>query len=188
MTPTAIVKSPVAGRVAVAGENVAGDVQADRRVHGGPDQAVYAYAREDYAWWEGELGRELGPGTFGENLTVEGVEVTGARIGERWRVGTALLEVTAPRIPCFKLRHRMGEPGFVKRFSVAARPGAYLRILEPGEVGAGDALTVVERPGHDVTIAVVNAALLGDHTLAPRLLEAPALPAKVRAWAQERAA
>src|SRR5919205_1072755 len=100
---TAIWKHPVEGRVPVRGVNLAGDDQADRSVHGGPDKAVYAYAAEDTEWWERELGRQLGPGTFGENLTVRGLDVTGALIGERWRIGTALLEVTAPRIPCWKL-------------------------------------------------------------------------------------
>ncbi|MDX6665203.1 MAG: hypothetical protein QOG68_1409, partial [Solirubrobacteraceae bacterium] len=114
-----IVKGPVAGRVAVRGVNVDGDDQADRRVHGGPDQALYAYSRESYAWWEGELGRPLAAGTFGENLTLSGVEVDRALIGERWAIGTAVLAVTAPRIPCLKLAKRMGDPAFVRRFAAA---------------------------------------------------------------------
>src|SRR3954452_11906758 len=100
---SAIVKAPMAGRAGVRGVNVVGDDQADRRVHGGPEQAVYAYARESYEWWEGELGRELAPGIFGENLTLEGIDVDGAVIGERWAIGSTLLEVTSPRIPCAKL-------------------------------------------------------------------------------------
>src|SRR6478672_8390083 len=150
---SAIVKHAVDGRVAVRGVNVDGDDQADRRVHGGPDQAVYAYAREAYDWWEGELGRELPNGTFGENLTLGGVDVDGALIGERWAIGSVLLEVTSPRTPCLKLQTRMGEPRFIKRFAEARRPGAYLRIVQEGDVGAGDAVEVVSRPAHGITIA-----------------------------------
>ena len=109
---TSIWKSPVDGRVAVRGVNVAGDDQADREVHGGPDKAVYAYAREDTAWWERELGRELEHGNFGENLTVSGVDVTGAVVGELWEVGSAVLEVAQPRIPCWKLGARMEDASF----------------------------------------------------------------------------
>src|SRR3954469_3750355 len=97
---SAIGKAPVDGRVRVAGVNLEGDDQADRRVHGGPDKAVYAYASEDTAWWSAELGRDLGPAIFGENLTTEGVDVSGAVIGERWRVGTVELQVAQPRLPC----------------------------------------------------------------------------------------
>src|SRR5919112_3067033 len=122
---SAIGKAPVDGRVRVAGVNVAGDDQADRRVHGGPDKVVYAYASEDTAWWEAELGRELGPGAFGENLTVAGVDVSGAVIGERWRIGTVELEVCQPRFPCFKLGIRFEDATMVRRFAQAERPGAY---------------------------------------------------------------
>src|SRR3954451_1018046 len=110
---SAIGKTPVPGPVAVCGVNVDGDDQADRRVHGGADQAVYAYAAESYAWWEEQLGRDLAPGTFGENLTVAGADVDAAVLGTRWRIGTVVLEVTAPRIPCAKLAARMADPGFV---------------------------------------------------------------------------
>ena len=135
---SAISKEPVAGRVAAGPEGLDGDEQADLRVHGGPDKAVYAYAEEDTAWWEAELGRPLGPGAFGENLTVAGLDVTGAVIGERWRVGTTELEVCQPRQPCSKLGIRFGDPRMVKRFAQVARPGAYLRVLVPGQLGAGD--------------------------------------------------
>jgi len=185
---SAIVKAPVEGPVAVRGVNLAGDDQADRRVHGGPEQAVYAYSRESYEWWEGELGRELAPGMFGENLTLEGIDVDGALIGERWAIGTAVLEVTSPRIPCVKLATRMGDPAFVKRFAAARRPGAYLRIVQEGELRAGDEVRVAERPGHDVTIALVNEALLHDHSLAARILAAPQLHARAREWARQRVA
>ena len=140
---TGIFKEPVKGRVAVGELGLEGDVQADRRVHGGPDQAVYAYAIEDVEWWESELGRELGPGFFGENLTLNGVDVTGARPGDRWRAGGVTLEVTSPRTPCQKMAKKAGEPGFVKRFAKAGRPGMYLRVVEPGEVAAGDPVSLL---------------------------------------------
>jgi MOSC domain-containing protein YiiM len=185
---TAIWKEPVAGRVQVLGVNVAGDDQADRSVHGGPDKAVYAYAREDINWWEGELGRPLEHGTFGENLTVRGLDVTNSLVGDRWRIGTTLLEVSQPRLPCFKLGLRMGDPLFVKRFAAALRPGAYLRIVEKGEVAAGDTVEVVHRPAHTITVELVARAYLRDHELAPRLLEAPELPDGWRDWVAKRVA
>jgi MOSC domain-containing protein YiiM len=187
MVRTGIWKFPVEGRVAVRGVNVAGDEQADRSVHGGPDMAVYAYAREDYDGWEAELGRELGPGTFGENLTIAGIDVTHALVGERWRVGSVLLEVSQPRTPCWKLGVKMGDPRFLKRFSRALRPGAYLRIVEEGELGAGDPVEVVSRPDHEVSLQLVARAYLEDHSLAPLLLEAPGLAATWRDWAEQQA-
>src|SRR3954447_12352886 len=121
---SAIGKAPVDGRVRVEGVNLAGDDQADRRVHGGPDKAVYAYAVEDTAWWAAELDRPLGPGMFGENLSVEGVDVTGALVGEHWRIGSVELEVCQPRLPCAKLGLRFGDPGMLRRFALAGRSGA----------------------------------------------------------------
>lgn len=142
---TGIFKEPVDGPVRASGSSLEGDLQADRRVHGGEVKAIYAYAREDYDWWERELGRELPPGTFGENLTVRGIDVTGAETGERWRVGSALLEITEPRLPCFKLGVKMGDNRFLKRFTAAGRPGKYLRIVEEGELRAGDAVEIAPR-------------------------------------------
>jgi len=185
VTTSAIWKEPVGGRVPVRGVNVAGDDQADRSVHGGPDQAVYAYAREDIDWWSAELGRPLGPGTFGENLTTRGMDVTTALIGERWAIGTVLLEVTSPRIPCWKLAKRMEDPRFVKRFAGAGRPGAYLRIVEEGELGAGDEIEIVERPDHDITVVLVAHAYQHDRSQLPRLLDAPALHHRWRDWLEE---
>ena len=184
---TAIWKRPVSGRVAVRGVNLAGDDQADRSVHGGVDKAVYAYAREDYDWWGAELGRDaLGPGTFGDNLTVSGLDLNAAEVGERWRVGTALLEVSEPRFPCFKLGIRMGDPKFLKRFAAARRPGTYLRIVEQGELGVGDEIHVVERPRHRVTIGLFAEAYLGDRSRLVDLLAADALSASWRAWILDR--
>ena len=182
---SAIWKEPVSGRVAVRGVNIDGDDQADRNAHGGPHRALYAYAAEDTDWWQNELGRELGPGTFGENLTLRGIDVTGARVGERWRIGTVLLEVTSPRIPCWKLAKKMGDPRFIKRFAQAGRPGAYLRIIEEGELQAGDEVEIVERPDHDVTLALFVEAYEHDRSLLPRLLEADALPDHWRDWIEE---
>jgi MOSC domain-containing protein YiiM len=159
---TAIDKRPVEGRVAVtvpgdAEVGLAGDQIYDRKHHGGPDQAIYAYAAEDRAWWAAELGREIAAGAFGENVTTEGLDVTGAVIGERWQIGDdgVVLEVTAPRIPCRTFQGWMGEPQWVKRFTAHGAPGAYLRILSPGTVGAGDRIEVVARPEHGVTIGDV---------------------------------
>jgi MOSC domain-containing protein YiiM len=172
---SAIGKLPVEGPVRVEGVNLAGDDQADRRVHGGPDKAVYAYAREDSDWWAEQLGREIVDGMFGENLTTEGVDVSNALVGERWRIGTVELEVCQPRLPCSKLGLRFGDLKMVKRFGQAGRPGAYLRIVTEGELQAGDELTVVSRPDHDVTVALVADAILVDDSLAAKAASAPEL-------------
>jgi MOSC domain-containing protein YiiM len=184
---SAIGKAPVDGRVRVDGVNVAGDDQADRRVHGGPDKAVYAYASEDTAWWAEALGQPLGPGAFGENLTLEGVDVTGALVGERWRIGTVELQVCQPRLPCAKLGLRFRDPGMVRRFAEARRPGAYLRILTPGELGAGDAVEIRDRPDHDVNVQLVSRAILLDESLLAHAAAAPALPAELARWMLARA-
>jgi MOSC domain-containing protein YiiM len=172
---TAIWKDPVEGRVKVRGVNLDGDRQADLTVHGGPNKAVYAYAIEEVRLWEEELGRPLGPGFFGENLTTEGVDVSGAVLGERWRIGTTLLEVVQPRLPCFKLALKMEDPTFVRRFAEASRPGAYLKIIEEGELGTGDAIEVSGRPDHGVDVRLVADAFMVDHSLIPRAQEAPQL-------------
>jgi MOSC domain-containing protein YiiM len=172
---SAIGKLPVEGPVRVEGVNLAGDDQADRRVHGGPDKAVYAYAREDSDWWAEQLGREIADGMFGENLTTEGVDVSNALVGERWRIGTVELEVCQPRLPCSKLGLRFGDLKMVKLFGQASRPGAYLRIVTEGELQSGDELTVVSRPDHDVTVALVADAILVDQSLAAKAASAPEL-------------
>jgi MOSC domain-containing protein YiiM len=155
---TGIWKQPVDGRVALRGVNFAGDDQADRTVHGGPDKAVYAYAREDYDYWR-EQGIETSVALFGENLTTEGIDLSAACPGERWSVGSAVLEVAQPRLPCFKLGIRMGDARFLKRFLAVQRVGAYLRIVEEGDIGAGDAVRVTSRPTHGVTLRDMVAAL-----------------------------
>ena len=138
------------------GVNLAGDEQADRSVHGGPDQAVYAYASEDIAFWSDVIGRELAAGGVRREPDAVGVDVSGARIGERWRIGSAELRITGPRMPCFKLEARIGVRGFQRAFLHAGRPGAYLAILEEGELQAGDEVEIVHRPEHDVTVALAD--------------------------------
>lgn len=184
---TAIWKEPVPGRVRVRGVNVDGDEQADPKFHGGPDKAVYAYAIEDYQWWQAELGAPLEPAAMGENLTLAGVDVTHAVIGERWAVGSAVFEVCQPRTPCFKLGLRTGDPRFPKRFAAAGRPGAYVRIFDEGDVGAGDAVRVVHRPAHGLTVAEVARARPRDPVAIERLLAAPELASSWVTWAVEQA-
>lgn len=186
LVSTSIWKFPVTGRIAAQGVNLAGDEQADRRVHGGPDKAVYSYAQEDADWWGWELGRPVELGSFGENLTLSGVDVTGAIVGERWAIGTALFEVCQPRIPCFKLGARMGDSGFPPRFAAAGRPGAYLRILAEGEVGAGDAVHIVHRPAHGLTMGDVAHIYHRDHRRAAHLLRVPELASVLRNWAEKQ--
>ncbi|MBM7366078.1 MOSC domain-containing protein [Gordonia hydrophobica] len=156
---TAIDKRPVDGPVRIGEYGVYGDVQADRKHHGGPDKALYAYAQEDADFWATELGREIPLGFFGENLRTVGIDVNGARIGERWRIGaTVIVEVTSPRIPCQTFARWMGDdgPGWVKRFAHEGRVGPYLRVVERGSVEAGDEITVVSVPDDGPTIREVS--------------------------------
>jgi MOSC domain-containing protein YiiM len=195
---TGIDKRPVPGPVQVRapgpkgtglGSGLVGDRIFDTASHGGDDQAVYAYAREDLDGWAEELGRPLADGVFGENLTTSGLDVTGALIGERWRIGgDVVLEVAVPRIPCNTFALWMAERGWIKRFMAAACPGAYLRVVEPGEIRAGDPIVVLDRPGHDVTIGLTFRALTREPELLPRLLAADALPADVRELTGRRTA
>ena len=152
---TGIFKEPVKGRVRLANHGVEGDIQGDRKFHGGRYKAVYSYATEDYAWWEKQLGIPLPPAAFGENLTLEGISTTDARVGERWAVGDAVLEVTQPRQPCWKLGAKMGDNDFPRRFREAGRAGAYLSIVQEGEVGEGDSVRVVHVPSHPVTLGML---------------------------------
>ncbi|WP_205470898.1 MOSC domain-containing protein [Nocardioides sp. SYSU D00038] len=186
---TSIDKTSLAGPVAVGERGLAGDRVSDTRHHGGTDQAVYAFAREDLDWWAEQLGTEVRDGQFGENLTTGGIDVNEAEIGERWRVGTALLEVRLVRTPCHDFKVWMGRCGadntaWVRRFAEVARPGPYLKVLDPGVVRAGDDLTVVHQPGHGVTVSTMFRALTREPALLPRLLEVPGLAAKARARAE----
>jgi MOSC domain-containing protein YiiM len=182
---SAIWKSPVVGRITARGVNLAGDDQADRKAHGGPDKAIYTYAVEDARWWEEEIGRSLDYGDFGENLTSEGIEVNDALIGERWEIGSTILEVSEPRIPCWRLGVRMNDKKFPRRFAEALRPGAYLRIVVEGDVGARDEVRVVERPAHDLTIRDVFRIYTRDRHEADRLLTVPQLSESWRSWADD---
>jgi MOSC domain-containing protein YiiM len=168
---SAIDKRPVAGPVAVGLLGLDGDECVDKAHHGGFEQAVYAYAREDLDWWTERLGRELTSGTFGENLTTAGIDVSAALIGETWRIGSAVMQVTAPRIPCVTFKSWLDEPHWVKRFADAGRPGAYLRVLSEGSVRAGDDLTVLSRPDQAVTVAESMRAFYGDRETMTRLLQ-----------------
>jgi MOSC domain-containing protein YiiM len=184
---TGIFKEPVAGRVRLRGVNLDGDDQADRGVHGGHDKAAYAYASEDYDWWMSELGRACAPGTFGENLTTRGIDVSGALIGERWRVGSTVVQVTSPRVPCYKLAMKMDDPHFVRRFAEALRPGAYLSIVQEGDVAAGDGIEIVHRPGHAVTLAEMTRIYFFERHRIGELVIVEDLPAGWRDWAREHA-
>jgi MOSC domain-containing protein YiiM len=195
ITLTGINKQPVSGPVMVTvpgpkgtgAVGLAGDRVYDLASHGGNDQAVYAYAREDLDAWQAELARPLGNGDFGENLTTEGLDVNAALIGERWRIGASvLLEVCCPRIPCGTFQGWLAEEGWIKRFTVAAVPGAYLRVIEPGEVCAGDPVAIEHRPGHDVSVAVTFRAMTTESELLPRLLAADALPQDIKDLARKR--
>ncbi|RFU41096.1 MOSC domain-containing protein [Actinomadura logoneensis] len=193
---TGIDKRPVDGPVRVEAPGpkgtgavgLAGDRVFDVRHHGGDDQAVYAYAREDLDAWAADLGRDVASGSFGENLTTSGVDVNAALVGERWRVGRdVLLEVTSPRIPCRTFAGWMDVPGWIRTFTARALPGTYFRVLEPGDIAAGDAITVEDRPSHGVDVRTVFRALTLESELLPRLLDAgDALPAHLRERAEHR--
>lgn len=191
---TSIMKKPVAGSVRVEELGVEGDQVADTRHHGGIYQAVYVFAREDLDVWGERLGRPIENGHFGENLTTQGIDVNEALIGERWQIGTATFEVIEVRIPCNVFKSWMGVSDFdneawVKRFTAEARPGPYLRVLQPGHITAGDEIAVVHKPDHDVTVSMMFKAFSTDPSLLPRLLDVgDALPPKVRAEAEKYAA
>jgi MOSC domain-containing protein YiiM len=193
---TGIDKRPVSGPVMVTapgpkgtGEvGLADDRVYDVRNHGGPDQAVYAYAREDLDEWQAELDMALSNGRFGENLTTEGVDVCGALAGERWRVGSELvLEVSCPRIPCGTFQGWLAREGWIKRFTQAARPGAYLRVIKPGAIRPGDPVVIEQRPDHDVTMELTFRALTTEPELLPRLALAAGLPEEIKDLARKRA-
>jgi MOSC domain-containing protein YiiM len=171
------------------GSGLLGDFIGDPQVHGGDDQAVYAYAREDLDVWQRELERDLDNGMFGENFTTEGLDITGARIGERWQVGSdgLVLEVSRPRLPCRTFAAWLAIQGWVKTFTKAATPGAYLRVIASGPVRAGDAIVVVDRPKHDVTIGLVFRALTLEPELLSQLLGVDALPDEIKEVARRRA-
>lgn len=182
---TSIDKHALTGPVAVGRLGLEGDQVSDTRHHGGTEQAVYAYAREDLDRWAEVLGREIPDGHFGENLTTRGLDVNEAEVGERWRVGTAVVEVSSVRTPCndfktWQRRHGYDDRAWVRRFTEDARPGPYLRVLEEGEVTVGDAIEVVHQPGHGVTVSTMFRALTTERHLLPELLRVDGLTPKAR--------
>ena len=180
-TQSAIDKRPVEGRVAVHPLGLDGDTQVNKKFHGGEAQALYAYAQEDADWWAAEVEQELPAGRFGENLRTSGLDLTGAVLGEHWRIGDVLVEVTAPRTPCAKLRAHWGVPRIIKRFTERGASGAYLRVLQTGDIGAGDAIEVVERPDHGITIGMTFRAFTTERALLAELAPArDVLPARNR--------
>jgi len=188
---TGIFKEPVAGRVRVGPLNLEGDEQADRRVHGGPDKAVYAYTRENYEAWERELDRALPFGQFGENLTVRGMPETRIHIGDLFRMGSAVLEVSEPRAPCFKLGLKMGSPRFLKPFLESGRTGFYLRVLEEGEVEAGDSIEALSIDPRRVTVLEMTRLLFSrenDPAGTEKALAIPTLSGGLRFSLEERLA
>ncbi|MBY0442906.1 MAG: MOSC domain-containing protein [Mycobacteriaceae bacterium] len=170
------------------GSGLVGDVIGNQQQHGGDDQAVYAYAREDLDTWQSVLHRDISNGMFGENLTTVGLDVTESRIGEQWTIGTGglVLEVSRPRIPCRTFASWLAIPNWIKIFTEAAQPGAYLRVITAGPVRAGDTITVSYRPDHDISVALVFRALTREPNLLPNILDTPALAEPVRQTAARR--
>jgi MOSC domain-containing protein YiiM len=174
---TSIFKSPVEGRVAARGHNLAGDRQSDLTVHGGPSKAIYAYAAEHYRYWAEQLpDNPLTPGSFGENLTADGLSEEIVHIGDRYRVGSAILQVTQPRMPCYKLALRIGRSDIIKRFWKSGLSGVYFTIVEAGDLGSGDEFQLIEEDAGRVTVADVLRLFKGesdDEELFVRAMSAP---------------
>jgi MOSC domain-containing protein YiiM len=189
---TSIDKRPVTGRVAVDALGLQGDEVSDKRFHGGLDQAVYAYAREDLDFWETEVGRVIPNGHFGENITTEGLDLTHAEVGTRLEVGGpggVVLEIAYVRTPCNDFKGWMAETGYdptawVRRFAAEGRPGPYLRVLQPGTIGGGDPIEVVHRPGHGVTVRDMFRAITTERSRLPDLLVVEGLTERVRGKAE----
>lgn len=182
---TGIDKRAVLGAVTFANEGVQNDVIVDRNHHGGYDQAVYAYAREDADWWEKELGTAIENGRFGENLTTSGIDVNQGLVGERWKIGSVILELSQPRIPCRVFAGFWQRPTLIKEFMAAGRPGAYLRIIQEGEITAGDEIEVILKPDHGITIADLYAAKNGERLKIQAIMQVPQLSDSFRDWAQK---
>ena len=181
---TGIDKRPISGAVRFENEQVHGDVIGDKSAHGGYDQAVYAYAREDADWWEQEIALTIENGRFGENLTTQGVDVSAAVIGERWRVGSVILEVSQPRIPCRTFAGFWKRPTLIKEFMAAGKPGTYLRIIQEGEITAGDEIEIIHLPSHGITIADVYAAKNGERSKVEEIALVKELSPQYQEWAQ----
>ena len=182
---TGIDKEPVRGPVEFKDNCVAGDSVIDRKAHGGYDKAVYAYSIEDAKWWEGVIGRELRNGSFGENLTVQGIELNSSLIGERWSVGSCILEVSEPRIPCRVFAGFWDRPTLIKEFTDARRSGTYLRIIEEGKVSAGDEIKVISKPSHKITVLDIFEAKAGNREKIQEIVKVRELSEKYLEWAKK---
>lgn len=185
---TGIDKRPKLGRVSLENDAVEGDQVLDTKNHGGKDQAVYAYAREDADWWEKEIGLEINNGRFGENLTTQDIDVTNAIVGEKWALGTCILQVTMPRIPCKVFQGFWQRPNLIKEFTQAQRPGAYLKIIQEGYVSAGDDISVFDIPQHGITIKDLFMAKSGERTKIKDINQIPGLALKFKEWSEKIAA
>jgi MOSC domain-containing protein YiiM len=181
---TGIDKRPISGAVRFENNQVHGDVIGDKSAHGGYDQAVYAYAREDADWWEQEIALTIENGRFGENLTTQGVDVSEAVIGERWKIGSVILEVSQPRIPCRTFAGFWKRPTLIKEFMAAGKPGTYLRIIQEGEITAGDEIEIIHLPSHCITIADVYAAKNGERSKIDEIARVEELSVKYQEWAK----
>lgn len=178
-------KRSVSGPVRLADNTVEGDLVADTKSHGGFDKAVYSYAREDAEWWEGELGMSIANGRFGENLTTQGVDVSGAVVGEHWHIGDVILEVAQPRTPCRVFAGFWDRPNLIKEFTDAQRPGAYLRILQEGKVSSGDAIEIAYRPSHGITVGKIFGARGEDRFAMFEFLAESESSESVKQWASK---
>ena len=185
---TGIDKQPIKGSVKFENDAVAGDSVIDRKAHGGYDKAVYAYAREDALWWESQIGREITPGAFGENLTTEGIDLNRCKIGERWQIGNVVLEVSEPRIPCRVFAGFWQRPTLIKDFTDAKRSGTYLRIIQEGEMSAGDLIEVIHSPNHEITVLDIFEAKAGSREKISEICQISELSTKYQEWARKVAA
>jgi len=185
---TGIDKRSVEGPIEFKNNGVAGDRIIDTNVHGGYDQAVYAYATEDARWWEKEIGEEISAGRFGENLTTEGIDVNAALVGEQWKIGSVILEVSQPRIPCRVFAGFWKRATLIKDFTQAGRPGAYLRIIQEGTAQAGDAIEIIFKPDHSVSISDLFSAKSGERTKINEIKIVPQLSQGFKEWAEKIAA
>ncbi|CAB4916729.1 unannotated protein [freshwater metagenome] len=185
---TGIDKRSVDGLIEFKNNGVAGDRVIDTNVHGGYEQAVYAYAREDAIWWEKEINEQIPAGRFGENLTTEGIDVNAALIGERWKIGSVILEVSQPRIPCRVFAGFWKRATLIKDFTQAGRPGTYLRIIQEGSAQAGDSIEVIHKPNHDISISDLFAAKSGERSKINKIKEVSDLSSEFKEWAEKIAA
>ncbi len=185
---TGIDKRSVTGAIEFKNNGVVGDRVIDTNVHGGYEQAVYAYAREDAQWWEREINEEIPAGRFGENLTTEGIDVNAAIIGEQWKIGSVILEVSQPRIPCRVFAGFWKRATLIKDFTQAGRPGTYLRIIQEGTAQAGDAIEVIFKPNHTITISDLFAAKSGERSKINQIKDVTYLSTEFKEWSQKIAA